>query len=250
MVFIYLQKGQRRKKNKKTIDLLGEQGVNWSAITKQRQASTHKEWEEVGRQMDWVTTGHKGEAGTKWTVPIMLRLLRGNKSQRKTHLKALLPSSLIPAGGLGSTKPLAKCAWDGGVGGDTMLTRIVVWNAPRQKKKCRLLMQPWWLSMEHNRGLCCIIIGTPIRERRKTEWAGGLVARADRRCGCQKGQGTVSEGHKSWWKCLPQEAIVSTLNSTPSHHVSPPPTRNSFESFEASEGHQGPRGGWKRKQWL
>lgn len=116
MVFIYLQKGQRRKKNKKTIDLLGEQGVNWSAITKQRQASTHKEWEEVGRQMDWVTTGHKGEAGTKWTVPIMLRLLRGNKSQRKTHLKALLPSSLIPAGGLGSTKPLAKCAWDGGGG--------------------------------------------------------------------------------------------------------------------------------------
>lgn len=67
------------------------------------------------RQMDWVTTGHKREAGTKWTAPIMLRLLEGNKSQWKTHLKAPLLSSLIPAGGLASTKPLAKRVREGAI---------------------------------------------------------------------------------------------------------------------------------------
>lgn len=88
-------------------------------------------------------------------------------------------------------------------------------------------------------------------QRKQKDWerVGGLVARADRRGAAQKGQGTASEGHKSWWKCLPQEAIVSTLNSTPSLHVSAPPL-NSFESFEASECHRGPRGRWKRKERL
>lgn len=49
MVFIYLQKGQRRKKESIS---LGVHGVNWRAVTKERQASAHKEKEEVERQMD------------------------------------------------------------------------------------------------------------------------------------------------------------------------------------------------------
>ncbi len=46
--FIYLQKGQRRKKSIS----LGVQGVNWRAITKESEASTHEEKEEVERQTD------------------------------------------------------------------------------------------------------------------------------------------------------------------------------------------------------
>lgn len=81
------------------------------------------------------------------------------------------------------------------------------------------------------------------RRQKEGERVGGLVARADRRGGAQKGQGTASEGHKSWRKCFPQEAIVSTLNFTPLPPcLHTPPTLPSFESFEASEGHQGPRG--------
>lgn len=48
MVFIYLQKTREEKE----LISLGVQGVNWRAITKERHASTHKEKEEVERQMD------------------------------------------------------------------------------------------------------------------------------------------------------------------------------------------------------
>lgn len=80
-------------------------------------------------------------------------------------------------------------------------------------------MQPRLLSAEHNTGLSWVIVGTPVRERKKEKKeVGGLMVRVNRNGGYQKGHGTASEGYKSSWKCLPQKAVVSTLNSTPSLH--------------------------------
>lgn len=59
---------------------------------------------------------------------------------------------------------------------------------------CQLLMQPRWLSTEHNTGLCLIIIwDRHQRVQKEGERVGGLVARADRRCGALKGQGGVQK---------------------------------------------------------
>lgn len=170
------------------------------------------------RQMDWVTTGHKREAGTKWTAPIMLRLLEGNKSQWKTHLKAPLLSSLIPAGGLASTKPLAKRVREGA---------IKCWP----EYWCKMCPEKKQLSVSIAYAAEVAFNGTQYRavlnyyyyyldphQSTQKDWevVGGLVARADRRGGTQKGQGTSREGYKSWWKCLPP-AIASTLNTHPPH---------------------------------
>lgn len=47
--YLFIYKKAREEKNQ---SLLGEQGVCWRAITKESQASTHKEKGEVERQMD------------------------------------------------------------------------------------------------------------------------------------------------------------------------------------------------------
>lgn len=159
---MYKKPGDGKKKIEKSISL-ELQGVNWRAITKERQTSNPKEKEEQERQMDWVTAGHKRDAAAKWTVPIMLPLLESNKSQRKTHLKAPLLSSLIPAGGLGSTKPLPKHLREVGV------TKHwpIYWcgtNPVKEKLATFHIMQ----YGEHNMGLCRIIIGTSIEECKKT----------------------------------------------------------------------------------
>lgn len=56
MVFIYLHKKrpetEKRGKKKENQSLRGVQGVNWRAITKETRTTTHKEKEEVERQMD------------------------------------------------------------------------------------------------------------------------------------------------------------------------------------------------------
>lgn len=77
MVFFYLQKARKGKSI-----ALGVQGVNRRAITKGRQASTHKEKEGGGETDGLSDKGiKKRAAGTKWTVPMMLRLLQGDKSE-------------------------------------------------------------------------------------------------------------------------------------------------------------------------
>lgn len=111
--FIY-NRAREETERRKSI-FLEIQGVNEEQSQRKGrlQIIKEKKKKEVERQTDWVTMGHKGEAGRKWTVPIMLWLFRGDKSQWKTHLKAPLLSSLIPAGGLGSTKPLPKHTQEG-----------------------------------------------------------------------------------------------------------------------------------------
>lgn len=198
------------KKIEKSISL-ELQGVNWRAITKERQASNPKEKEEQERRMDWVTAGHKRDAAAKWSVPIMLPLLESNKSQRKTHLKAPLLSSLIPVGGLGSTKPLSKHLREVGV------TKHwpIYWCGTNPEKEKLATFRTMQYG-EHNKGLCRIMIGAPTGECKKAE---GLLARGKWLPGAQKGQSRARRGYKSWWKCLPQEeAVGSALNSAP-----PPP---------------------------
>lgn len=103
MLFIYLQKARKERRDRS----IREYRV-WIGKQSQSRCSPWRKKRKRRRKMYWVTTGYKRKARTKWTIPIMLRLLGRNKSWWKTHLKAPLLSPLIPAGGLAHTQKLTQ----------------------------------------------------------------------------------------------------------------------------------------------
>lgn len=95
------------------------------------------------------------------------------------------------------------------------------------------------------RGCVESLSGPPLGTQTEGKRVGGPVAQADSRGSARKGQGTASEGYKSWWKCFPREVIVSTVDSQPPslqrlHTHTPPQLFHTLKalSLRAAEGHE------------
>lgn len=141
--------------------------------------------------MDWVTGEHKRAGCIKWTVSVMLWLLQCNKS----CLKAPLLSSLIPAGGLGCTKPLEEWRWQN--------ARTVVWTLSRGKKNSTNIS----ISLYSQNGFLQSTIQESIdffffledsenaeRSRRGSGGAGQLPSELPTKVRCNKWRGEIHWG--------------------------------------------------------
>lgn len=82
-----------------------------------------------------------------------------------------------------------------------MLTRELVWCVPGKKKQL-IVSIAYAAELAFNRTQYRAVLNyyrDPLwRMQEEGERVGGLLARADRSGGALKGQGTASEGYKSW----------------------------------------------------
>lgn len=202
LLCIYKNGRRQKQKKKRKINLwewrvriaARSQRKNGRQITKQRER--RKRWIEQRRDTK--------EAGGKWTVPMLW--FESHKSQRKTQLKAPLHLSrlVVPVHTTSSEE-----RWGGG-GVGQRCGAISQWK----KQTCQLLLRLRWLLCKHNTKLCWIITApiTPTTNcKTQTEGqSGGSAGVSQLKWWHSERSGYTSEGHESRWKCLPQEAIVST----------------------------------------
>lgn len=126
----------------------------------------------------------------------MLWLFEGDKSRRKIHLKALLLSSLLPAGGLGPTKLPPKH--------DKTPTSPLVWSVPRKntmhKKKIKIGVAKVAFCTSRYKVMLSYY-WDPDWKKQREEKSRGSVGASWQIGDAPKGQGTASAG-KNGGSCL------------------------------------------------